>query len=212
MLRGILDEGRVELRQEIDGSGVGSTDHYTVGLSAIAHGRAFAQELGVHRHRDAMRRTALRKLVAQHGLDLLRGADRRGGLADDHRVAIAVLPDAARHGHHVLQIDIAFGIGRCVDHDKENFSMQARGALVGREPQRPRSEALCRQRLQPRLMQRHPAPLQAFDAARIGVCTQHVVPGFGKAGCECKAHITRAEDGCLHAQPPSSRHWQQRRL
>ncbi|MCY1366997.1 hypothetical protein D9M69_539110 [compost metagenome] len=89
-----------------------------------------------------MCRTALRKRRAQHGLDLLRGTDRRGGLADDHGVAVPVLADAAGHGHHMPQVDIALRIGRRVDHDEQRVAMQARRALVGREAQPPCRKAL----------------------------------------------------------------------
>ena len=54
------------------------------------------------------------------------------------------------------------------------------------------------QHVEPRLVDRHLAAVEALDARRVDIDADHVVTGLGQAGTGNQPHIARTKDGDFH--------------
>ncbi len=98
-------ERLVDAPQHLGGAfGVGA-DHDAVGMQEVDDGRAFAQELGVRDHVEALRVDAV---AVQHAANPLVGVDRHRALFHDDLVAV---DGAGNLGDHGLDVGEVGGAG-----------------------------------------------------------------------------------------------------
>ena len=127
------------------------------------------------------------------------GADRHRRFGHHHRLcparseAIGKRPaDLLGRGKDMAQIGMPVAAPRRrADRDEHRVSASHRPLQIGRERQAPRRHIARYQCLQPRLVDRHLAPLQPLDLRRVLVDAHNLDPKLRKTRPRYQPHIPR---------------------
>ncbi len=168
----------------------------------IADRRTLAQELGIGDEREI----GVRPRLAHDALDLVARADRHRRFRDDHGKAVERERDLARCLVDIGQIGMAVAAPRWrADRDEDRVGLTYRlGEIQGEgEPARP--HIVGDELVKTRLEDRHLAPLQSGDLARVLVDAGDHMAEIGKTCPGHEADIARSDHCDAHAVPSGSR-------
>jgi hypothetical protein len=164
----------------------------------MRHRGALLQELGVGDDAEGMVGAA-RGQRLRHGLAHLLGrAHRHRALGDDEPAAVHVAADVARRREHVPHVGRAVVAGGRAHGDELHLAVGGGECGVGGEGQAPRGHVAAHHLLQPGLVQRHLASLQARDLVAVQVQAQHFVAHVGQAGAADQPHVAGSDHRQLH--------------
>jgi len=141
----------------------------------------------------------VRARFTDNALDFVAGADRHGGLGDDHGRAVEGGGDLAGGVEHVREIGMAVAAARRRAHSDENrVGGRDRAGQIGAEFETASARVGGDQVVQPGLVDRHLAALERGDLGLILVDTGHFVAEVGEAGPGNEADIAGADHGNAH--------------
>ena len=145
-----------------------------------------------------MLHAALIERAREFRAHLVGGAHRHGRFGDDDAVAVQVRADGARHRQHVAQVGRTVLPGGRADGDQLEKPVLHALRRIGREFDAAGLRVALDERVEPGLVDRDFAALQALDLARIDVHAHDVVAGVGQAGPRHQAHVAGAENRHSH--------------
>jgi len=170
-------------------------DDDTVGALEVADRGTFAQEFGVGDDLDI----DLGALLPQDRLYLVPGADGDGRLGDDDSRAGHRRGNLLGRGEDVAKDGMAIAAARGrADRDKDRIGARHGRSQIGGEGQSACRHVARDQRIETRLVDRHPPRLQRGDLALVLVDADHLMPEIGKAGTRYQADIARTDHRNAH--------------
>ena len=198
--RAVEIERPIKLRHHLPRARIVAADHDTIGMLEVADGGALAQEFRIGHHRAV----GVGPRFADDALDLVAGADRHGGLGDDHGEAVERGGDFARGFMNEGQVCVAVAAARGrADGDEHRVGGFDRAGEIVAEFQPPGARIGGNQIVEPRLVDRHLAARQRRHLAGVLVDASHLMAEIGKAGPGDEADIAGADHGDAHfVNPP----------
>ncbi len=195
-------ERLVEVAQQFRRARIVRADDDTIGLHEILDRSAFLQEFGVGNDIELRRHTASIEHALNLGSDLVRRPDGHGGLVDDDSIVREMLADGARDLDDVAQVGRAVLLRRRPHGDELHEPVRHAGGCIRRVVQTARLLGFSHDRLEPGLVDRQLAALQALDLVRVDIHRQHMVTGVRQARARHQADVARAENSHSHARYP----------
>ena len=168
----------------------------------IADRRTLAQEFGIGDDREFR----VRPRLAHDALDLIAGADRHGRFGDHDGVAVERVGDLARCLIDIGEVGMAVAAARWrPDRDEDRIRLAHRLAQILGEGEPSRLDIVGDELGEAGLEDRHLAPLQGRDLARVLVDAGDHMAEIGKAGPRHEADIARSDHRDAHAVPSGYR-------
>ena len=188
----------VEAGHEFLGLFAFHADDDAVGLHEVRDSGAFLQEFRVACDVERDLDSALVELFLDDGLDLLRGADRDGGLGHENGVLLDVLAEGAGDGEHVLQVGgTVFVRGRAHGAEDHFYIVKDTGE-VGRELEPAFALVPENHLVEARFVYGDFAFLEGFNLGLVHVDAGDVDAHFGKACTADKSYIAGSDNRNVH--------------
>jgi len=185
----------IDLAQHLARALVIGADHDAIGMFEVTDRRTLAQKFRIGRDRDIR----LRIGFADDALDLVAGADRNGGLGDDHREALQSFRNVARRRMHIGQVGVAVAAARRrSDRDEHRVGLADGTGEIGGEIQPPGFHRSCDQPVQIGLENRYLAAVKRVDLAGVGIDASHAMAEIRETGAGYQPHIARPDHGNPH--------------
>jgi len=200
-------EGLVEGAQELRGAGIVGADDDPVRLHEVVDRRAFLQEFRVRNNVEVDRHAPRGQPFGNRLPHLVRSPDRHRRLVYDDPVLGHVRRDGARDGEHVLQVGRTVLVRRRADRDELEQAMLDAALDIGRKLQAAGLHVALDVVVEPRLVDRHFAVVQALDLVLVDVHAHDVVARLRHAGAGDQADVARAENRQSHSELPFRNKW-----
>ena len=186
-------EGCVQVPQHRGRLRVFHTHDNPVGLLEVADRSAFAEELGVGTHVNGVLGFGL-----DHLADPPRGPHGYRALRDHDTLAVHRAPDVPGGRQHVLQIGRTVFVLRCSHRDEDDVRIPDRARGIDGETEASLGEVLRHQRIQARLEEGDPAPVERLHLLLDDVHADHVVARLGQTGARGESDVSAPHDGDSH--------------
>jgi hypothetical protein len=136
---------------------------------------------------------------ADDALDLACGADRHGGLVDNHRVAVQVSGNLPRRLVHVYQVGMAVAAaGWCTHGNEYQVGFRHHRIVLRGELQPSGLDVTCHQVVQARLVDRHDALPETIDLVLVDIDTGDIGAEFGETGTGYQTHVPGTDHDYVH--------------
>ena len=194
-------ERRVERLEFVDRARAVRTQHDAIRPHAVLDRIALLEEFRIRRDVEHDPDAPAVELGLDRVAHAVGGADRHGRLVDDDRRSLEILADRSRHREHVAQVGAAILIRWRADGDEDQVAVGYGTRCIGREIEPAGAVIGQHHILEPGLVDRDHALLEAAHLGLVDIDAEHVIADLGKAGAGDQTDVSGAEDRYFHGCP-----------
>ena len=190
----IAIEGRIQLPEPVGRLLRARSHDDPIGPHAVIDGSALLQEFGIGDDFDRERLAAGRQPLANDAVDLFGGTHRHRGLVGHDHGSADVVTDGLGHLENVLEVRAAVLVRGRAHGNEDHFGIGKRLRRIGGEMQASTVNIVTNHRLEPGLVDRDTAFIEAIDLVGVDVHAGDVMTDLGQAGARDQSDVARAEN------------------